>query len=74
MKQFYTLNELKNKLPEPFPKTYLGVRRFIYKYWDDLKPITFGEKGRTNLRYFIDKEKLQNLLEKVCGQPNKLDG
>jgi hypothetical protein len=64
MKEYYTLHELKRKLPEPFPQEYLGVRRFVKKHWKELRPLTIGEKGKTNYRYYIPKKNLDDFLTK----------
>ena len=63
--KFYTISELKALAPRPVPKSPQGLRGFIMKHKDSLKPSVMGE-GRGK-RYYIRKERWDKLMEELFG-------
>ena len=63
--KFYTISELKALAPRPVPKSPQGLRGFIMKHKDALKPSVMGEgKGK---RYYIRKDRWDKLMEELFG-------
>jgi hypothetical protein len=44
-------------------KTYLGARKFVFRYYDFLQPITIGKNQAK--RYFIPADNFDKLVKKL---------
>jgi hypothetical protein len=56
------MKELRDHLPEGFPKSYIGVREFVKRHWSDLKPIKWGTGRGT--RYMIPVSNVNKFIKK----------